>query len=326
MPKGFSTFRSSAPYLHEARCAGQRMAVAGRPNDHAWSHIRSSELTAEINPLGAQLSSFKDRNGLDLLWDGDPSFWNGRAPLLFPIVGTVANGRYHLDGRSFPLSRHGFARDKLFEVTRATESAATFRLRADEGTFAVYPFHFELDTCFHLKGRTLAIRTQIRNMDSEPMPASFGYHPAFRWPLPYGQAREDHRLEFETEEQGVVRRIDSSGLMLPAPQPSPVAGRHLELQDGLFNQDVLILEQPRSRSVVYGAARGARLRVSFPTATYLGLWSKPGAPFLCIEPWEGVTDPVGFAGDFRQKPGVFQIAPGELKTIAISVEWLAGLE
>jgi galactose mutarotase-like enzyme len=268
-------------------------------------------MTAEIDPRGAQLSVLRTGAGNDLLWNGDPNIWAGRAPLLFPIVGVLAGGVYRLGGKSYPLSRHGFARDKVFGLQNSSPSAAAFRLQADEATYAVYPFHFELDVRYELSGATLSLTTSIRNLGAADMPASFGYHPAFRWPLPFGQPRASHFIEFETDEPDAVRRIDAAGLLTPVRHPTPIDNRRLDLTDALFQPDVLIFDQIKSRSVSYGGQQGPRLRIGFPDAAYLGVWTKPGAHFICIEPWHGITDPEGFAGDFMQKPGVQVLKAGE---------------
>jgi galactose mutarotase-like enzyme len=275
-----------------------------------WISIRSGTLTATIDPLGAQLSTLKDGTQ-DLLWDGNPALWAGRAPILFPIVGALAGGSYRLGGKTYPLSRHGFARGKPFSIVNTTPSGALFRLSADDSTLPVYPFHFELDVQFAIGGATLSVTTTVRNKGTVDMPASVGYHPGFRWPLPYGQPRSSHFIEFELAEPDPVRRIGSDGLLTPSPQPTPVGGRRLALADALFQDDVVIFDRVKSRAVTYGGERGPRIRVSFPDAPYLGVWTKPGAPFICIEPWHGITDPQGFDGDFTEKPGVFILAAGE---------------
>jgi galactose mutarotase-like enzyme len=293
--------------------------VSDRRTD--WVSLSSGVLTAEVDPLGAQLSSLRE-GGLDLLWNGDPSIWAGRAPLLFPIVGALAGGSYRLGSRTYPLPRHGFARGKRFDIVDSTAASASFRLKADEATFQVYPFHFELHVEFVLDGPSLSVTTVVRNTGEHAMPASFGYHPAFRWPLPYGRARAAHFIEFESEEPAPVRRLDANGLLLPARLPTPVRTRRLPLSDALFQQDALIFDAIRSRSVSYGADGGPRLRVSYPDAPYLGLWTKPQAPFICIEPWHGVADPEGFSGDFGAKPGVFTLAPGASLPVRMSITLL----
>jgi galactose mutarotase-like enzyme len=279
--------------------------------DQAWVSITSGGLTAQIDPRGAQLSSLKTRDLRELLWNGDPAVWAGRAPLLFPIVGVLAGGVYRLGPKSYPLSRHGFARDKTFALQNSSPGSAAFRLRADESTHSVYPFQFELDVHYEITGAKLALTTSIRNLGATDMPASFGYHPGFCWPLPFGRPRASHYIEFENDEPAAVRRIDAAGLLTPERHATPVANRRLELADALFKQDVLIFDQIKSRSVSYGGTQGPRLRIGFPDAAYLGVWTKPGAPFVCIEPWHGITDPEGFSGDFTQKPGVRVLKGGE---------------
>lgn len=288
----------------------------------SWVSISSGDLTAEIDPRGAQLSVLRTGDGADLLWNGDPSVWSGRAPLLFPIVGVLAGGSYRLGAARYPLSRHGFARDKTFSLQRADASAATFTLRADESTLALYPFQFELQVRYELQGTTLAVSTQILNRGEADMPASFGYHPGFRWPLPFGAPRASHMIQFETDEPAPVRRIDSSGLLTAVRHPTPVVNRQLTLTDALFQDDVLIFDRLKSRSVIYGGGAGPKIRVAFPDAVYLGLWTKPGAPFICIEPWHGITDSEGYSGDFLEKPGIFILKAGAALTAAMNITLL----
>lgn len=280
--------------------------------EQPWVSIASGSLTAQIDPRGAQLSALRAADGSDLLWNGDPSVWAGRAPLLFPIVGVLAGGVYRLGAKTYPLPRHGFARDKTFALLNFGPSSAEFALRADAATYAVYPFEFELAVRYQILGATLSLTTAIRNLGEAAMPASFGYHPAFRWPLPFGQPRASHLIEFESDEPAGVRRIDAAGLLTPVRHPTPIANRRLQLRDALFEEDVLIFDQLNSRSVSYGSGPGPRLRIGFPDASYLGIWTKPGARFICIEPWHGITDPEGFSGDLMQKPGVRVLEGGEV--------------
>lgn len=272
-----------------------------------------------MDPLGAQLSTLRDASGRDLLWDGNPAFWKGRAPLLFPIVGTLAGGVYRVAGKTYALPRHGFARNRLFEVAEVSPTAVVLRLKSDEQTLAVYPFRFQLQVRFETRGPTLMVTTSVINEGDEPMPASFGYHPAFRWPLPFGAARGAHDIEFDREEPEPIRRIDAAGLLTPVRHPTPIEGRRLPLQDRLFEDDAMILDAIRSQGLSYGAETGPRLTVRFPDTPYLGLWSKPGAPFVCIEPWHGIADPEGFTGDFSEKPGILMVMPGAQRELVMHV-------
>jgi len=288
-------------------------------SQNQWVALGSAEISAQIDPLGAQLSVLQDHAGRNLLWHGDPAIWAGRAPVLFPIVGTLAGGRYRLGDRSYALGRHGFARGKRFEIVTTSPTSALFRLGADESTLSVYPFRFELDVAFNVTGATLSVVATVRNIGEEELPASLGFHPGFLWPLPSAADRNSHFLEFEADEPAPIRRIDADGFVTPEAHPTPIVGRRLALRDDLFRDDVIILDQVRSRSVVYGSPDGPRVEISFPDSCYLGLWTRPGAPFLCIEPWKGIADPAGFSGDFRDKPGVFKVAPGESASLGMAI-------
>jgi galactose mutarotase-like enzyme len=292
------------------------LATPPRP----WISIASAELSAQIDPLGAQLSVLRDGDGNDLLWNGDPSVWSGRAPLLFPIVGTLNDGEYRVAGKPYKLPRHGFARVSQFEVIASDSDTTTLRLTADPATLAVYPFKFQLDLEFAVTGARLSIAAHVKNLGNEPMPASFGYHPAIRWPLPYGEERSGHAIEFERDEPAPVRRLNAKGLLAPAALPTPVSNRRLNLSDALFVDDALIFDQLRSTQLTYGATRGPKVKVSFPDTSYLGLWSKPNAPFVCIEPWAGIADPDDYRGEFADKPGVFMVAAHATRTLRMLIE------
>jgi galactose mutarotase-like enzyme len=284
--------------------------------------ISGAGLSAEIDNHGAQLHALRDAEGRDLLWDGDPAFWTGRAPLLFPIVGALNHGRYHLDGETYVLAKHGFARTSPFALVEQTRSSVLYRLHPSDETMAAYPFQFALHVGFKIEGAALTVTATVANHDSRDMPASFGFHPALRWPLPYGGERAEHRITFDQAEPDPIRRIDREGLVRPEPLPTPVQGRELVLRDDLFEDDVVILDQVRSRGLTYGPPTGPRLRIAFSDSPYLGLWTKPGAGYVCIEPWHGIADPEGYAGDLRDKPGVFILKPGESRDCVMSISLL----
>lgn len=286
--------------------------------------ITSGDLTARINPLGAELWSLTDAAGREFMTGADPAFWTGHAPVLFPIVGSLEGDRYGLDGREYELPRHGFARRSPFEVIEAGETAARFLLRDSEGTRAAYPFAFELEIAFSLHGATLHVAATVRNAGAEPLPFSFGYHPAFAWPLPGGAGKADHVIAFACPEPQPIRRVDpASGLLLPDRFATPVVGHHLALDSSLFEADAMIWDDLASRSLTFGAPGGAQIALAFPDMPMLGVWQKPGAPFLCIEPWQGHADPLGFAGQFRSKPGIVQLAPGASRSFRMDVTVLS---
>ena len=281
--------------------------------------ISSGSLSAAISTLGAELQHLTDSKGRELQWDGDPTVWSGRAPILFPVIGLLENGCYRLDGVSYPMPKHGFARHATFQILDKSVDAVTFRLAASDATRAIYPFEFRLDIRFSLTDATLTLAATITNVGDTLMSASFGFHPALRWPLPYGQPRCEHTIRFQYEEHAPIRRIDADGFLLAETQPTPIVNDMLILRDELFVDDALIFDRLKSRRVIYGADEGPRLEVDFADFPTLGVWTKPGAGFICIEPWQGFCDPVGYAGDIRDKPGIIEIRQGDSKRLAMHI-------
>lgn len=284
-----------------------------------WIRLSNGALNAAIDPHGAQLSSLTDADGRELMTDADPRFWNGRAPILFPVVGAPSGETIRVDDVDYPMRKHGFARRSDFAVIEATPTRAVFALTDDAATRVHYPFAFRLELAFALKDSTLAIEATVANPADVPLPASFGFHPAFAWPLPYGQARGDHRIVFAADEPAQLRSIAADGTIAAATVPSPLDGRVLRLDDALFAHDALVWDEVRSQSVLYGADAGPQLEIAFPDTPKLGIWTKPGAAFVCVEPWHGIADPEGYSGEYRDKPGVFEVAPGGEKRITMSV-------
>lgn len=281
--------------------------------------IANDRLSATISPLGAELQTLRDAAGRDYLWDGNASWWTGRAPILFPIVGTLAGDVLRIDGVDYSMPKHGFARRSTFDVAQAGADYATFRLEASNETRAAYPFDFVLEIGFELEEATLAVTATLANPGDTPLPASFGFHPAFRWPLPGAGPRAEHRLRFAEPEPESIRRIDAHGLLTDVEHPTPVEGRNLALHDDLFEDDALIFLSPESRSVRFGVPGEPGLEIGWENLPELGVWTKPGAPYLCVEPWQGHSDPQGFTGAFRDKPGVIEVAPGDERRFRMTV-------
>jgi len=200
--------------------------------------IASEVLAARINPLGAELWSLTDRDGGEYMTDADPAFWTGRAPLLFPIVGALNGGRYRVDGTEHALPKHGFARTSRFDLAEHADDRARFRLVESEATLAAYPFRFELEMAFALTGATLSMVATVGNPGAGPLPFSFGFHPAFAWPLPGGAAKDDHAIVFERDDglcgphrgvqigPGAERRAHEGCAVLACDDRPPLARRH----------------------------------------------------------------------------------------------------
>jgi galactose mutarotase-like enzyme len=266
-------------------------------------------LRASVKAQGAELCRLQTLGGIDLLWDGNPAVWPRFSPHLFPIVGRLKGDTLRHKGGEYRMSPHGFARGLAFTMVRLTREDCTLVLRDDATTRAMYPFPFELRINIALEGSALRVVYELINTGQEPMPASLGAHPAFRWPLLPTAARDEHRIKFEVPEDAPIRRqID--GLLDSHPYPCPVQDRVLQLKDELFKDDVLIFDQLRSKKVRFDAPGTPVLEFAWEGFEQLGVWTKPGAGFICIEPWRGLPSPSDFDGEFMDKPGIMILPPG----------------
>ncbi len=275
--------------------------------------------SACIARRGAELQSLC-LGGLDLLWEGGP-LWPRHAPLLFPVVGGLKGDVLHHRGATFPMPRHGFARDRDFTWLHRSSSSCALELREDAGTLAAYPFPFQLVVSYHLDPTGLRLELALHNPGPAPLPASLGLHPAFRWPLVPGAPKAAHRLVFEADEPQALRRLDDRGLLTPEEHPTPIHDRVLPLSEELFSRDALIFLEPCSRAVRYEAGGAQALTLRWEGFTQLGVWTKPEPipSFLCIEPWEGHASPATWDGEFAEKPGGFLLSPGGTRHWGLTV-------
>jgi galactose mutarotase-like enzyme len=280
--------------------------------------ISAGGIIATIKADGAELCSLQTADALELLWQAGPT-WQRHAPWLFPIVGRLKDDSLRHQGKTYPMTQHGFARDLRFEWADRSAQSCTLVLTDSDTTRARYPFGFRLTISYRADATSLDITIGIENPGAEMLPASFGGHPAFNWPLSPDQAKESYRLVFPQAEPSPIRRL-TGGLMRAQPEPSPIEGMVLPLSERLFADDAVILDHPVSRAVRYVGEHGPSLEIAWDGFRELGIWSKPaGASFLCIEPWRGHASPIDFDGEFADKPGVMQIAPGAVETLKYRV-------
>ncbi|MBA7685464.1 Protein LacX, plasmid [subsurface metagenome] len=273
--------------------------------------IQSGGIVAAIKADGAELCSLKNADGVELLWQAGPE-WPRHAPLLFPIVGQLKNDQLMHRGQIYPMMKHGLARDHRFIWVE--QSATSCRLVLDDNaeTRARYPFPFRLTVTYQITENELDVTLEIANTGTEIMPASIGGRPAFNWPLLPGSDKESYSLTFSHEEAAPIRRL-ADGLMRARPEPNPIRGKTLQLCEALFDDDAIVLDRLASTSVRFAGDSGPSIEMSWEGFPQLGVWSN-GAAFLCIEPWHGFASPVEFDGEFADKPGVMQFAPGERRS------------
>lgn len=280
--------------------------------------IASDTLRATIAARGAELVQLGTASGTEVLWQGTEP-WPRHAPNLFPIVGMLAHDTLRHAGNTYRVTQHGFARDRDFTWLERTPTAARLELRDDEQTRALYPFAFRLEIAYAVAGDTLAITFTLDNPGAEALPASFGAHPAFRWPLQPGIPKEAHSLTFSHDEPAPIRRA-AGGFIAPERHPTPIRDRRLPLSDALFQPSAVVMDAPASQWVRYTAPNAPAVTVGWDSGfPNLGIWSRPDAALLCIEPWHGMASPAGWDGAFQAKPGLMLIPPGERRR---AVHWI----
>ena len=268
--------------------------------------IRNERLTAQIHELGAELKSLV-MDGTEYIWGGHPDIWKGSCPLLFPICGGLKGDKYTYKGQEYSLPRHGFGRTKVFAVESVTADSAVFLLKASEETKAVYPFDFELRVRYTLTEQSLQIGYEVKNLGAETMYFSIGSHEGYFTP----EGVEDYDIWFDQPE--TLNSYVLSGTLLSDNQiPIIKEQKCLPLYEKYFMIDTLVFKDLKSRSALLRNRKtGRAVRVDFPDAKYFMVWHKPGAPYLCLEPWNGVADSVDSDQAIETKEGIMTLEAGE---------------
>ncbi|MEH7881052.1 aldose 1-epimerase family protein [Rhizobium laguerreae] len=280
--------------------------------------IGNKDLTVDVSSFGAEMQALTSSDGRSWLWTGDAAFWTGRSPVLFPIVGKAPDDKVTIDGTVYPMVQHGFARRSEFVLAGSTETMCRFELVASDATRAAYPFDFQLAVVHAVEGRALTVTAEVTNRDQKAMPFGLGFHSAFAWPLPDASGR-DHIVTLDNKgEPGLVRL--QGGLINPAPLPSPFDGGRLVLDHAMFEQDAMIFPDGAGEGLSYGAEGGPTMQFHFENLPNLALWTKPGAPFLCVEPWHGMAAEAGGSSELSKRPSTTILAPGAMASFAFTVK------
>ncbi len=247
--------------------------------------------------------------GRQLLWTPDPAVWDAVSPLLFPIVGWARDGRVRVADAIYPMPVHGFAASAAFEAEQLGTDHVRFTLRDNEQTRAHYPFAFELCVDYRLSEDALAIECRVHNCGQGALPYSIGLHPGFAWPFCGGDA-SDYRIVFDEPEAPEVPVIAAGGLFSRARRAIGLKGRELALTPELFAHEALCFLNARSRTLAFERPGFGALEIASDNFPHWALWTRPGAPFLCVEAWSGHGDPEDFEGELADKPSITLLAPG----------------
>lgn len=292
--------------------------------------LSSGSLTASIDTLGAQLMSLR-LDEAEYLWQGDPTWWPRRAPILFPIVGVLKNGNAESAEGTVTLARHGLARLNEFEVVEQSASSVTLQLKSTEETRKSYPYDFELRLIFSLSDNTLTQTYEVTNPGNVVLPFTLGAHPAFNIPVPGVEegSLDQYHLSFTRSWTSYGPSITDEGLCdYATPQKLIVDSDTLSLSWELIDREKTItLEDVPDRRItltadVENASDLHGIQMDFEGFDYLGIWSAAsGCPFVALEPWCGIADTVDCDGIFEHKPGIINLHPGQsiVKTLNIKV-------
>ncbi|MGV3458963.1 MAG: aldose 1-epimerase family protein [Flavobacterium sp.] len=275
--------------------------------------INNGELSATIRDLGAELISLTN-GGKEYMWEGDPAFWGKHSPVLFPIVGTLKNNTYRHNGKDYSLPRHGFARERNFELVSREEHKAVFSLKVVNVTYEVYPFNFELIIGYELTAKSLVINYEVKNLADATMPFSLGAHPAFALPGNF----DDYSLHFP-EDKELTRYKLENDLVSDKTEEIELNNGNLPLSYNFFKDDALVMKELASQEISIMHNGSPYLTVAWQNFPHLGLWTKVGAPFICIEPWQGYADTPANNGNLSEKEGVINLAESGNRQFSISI-------
>lgn len=270
--------------------------------------LKNEQISIVVAELGAELQSIKDAEGREYLWQGDPNFWPRRSPILFPLVCSVENNTYRVEGKEYHLPRHGFARDMEFTLISQTDDKVTMALHESEETLKNYPFCFNLAITYRIEGNKLHVIWHVENTDTKELHFQIGGHPAFN--MPGGKTEGLIKLDNEELIDVLKSYADGSHDMVDIPLEADMG--ILELNNEFWRNDSVKIHKCQThRALLLDANGEPAVTVDYKTPV-CAFWSPydKHAPFVCIEPWYGIGDPRGYNGEFKDKPLMNHLLPG----------------
>ncbi len=276
--------------------------------------IENDKFSVKIKDMGAELTSFvRKSDGVEYLWQGIKEIWYGQSPILFPFIGQLNNNTFRYNGKEYSVPKHGFVRHRLFTPVEVGGNKAVFSICSDEETLKMYPFEFELRVCYELTDTGLKAELSVFNKTDGEMYFSIGAHPGFNCAI-------GDNIVFEKNETLSTERIDSSNMLIDQVFPVLENSNTITLQPDSFDHDAFILSGIKSKYLILdGNVSGYRVKFTFGDCPFLGIWAKPNAPYVCIEPWYGVNDTPEKTPDVSLKRGIRRLEKGE----SFSFTWTA---
>lgn len=277
-------------------------------------NAETENFSLAVKEMGAELNSFKSKKtGIEYIWCGNTDIWYGQSPILFPIIGRLLDDKYRLDGKEYTMSKHGIVRKKPFELVENNGDSLVFIQKYDDESLKMYPYKFELKVKFEIKENGLKVTHTVTNLDDKEMYYSFGAHPAFNCEIA-------DRLEFNNDTELYTEKIDHESILIDGIFPVFTDENKLELTESLFDEDALILSNYNSTEIALKSDNHNRI-VNFKfNSPILGIWAKPDAPYVCIEPWWGINDNYDKKDDLSQKRGIMSLKSSESKDFSWEIE------
>lgn len=275
--------------------------------------LENDTIRIEIDSHGAELKSLvKKETGAEYMWCADAKYWGRTSPVLFPVVGNVSGKQYRTKGKTFDMGQHGFARDMEFTLESQTDNEIWFVLRSNEETLAKYPYEFVLKLGYRLDGAKVEVLWHVENPSEEELPFAIGGHPAFYCPVTSGGKQSDCYIQFDIAGSLKCSTIDGY-LVGDRVDTYELEDGMLRIDEHLFDNDALIIEKQNIKKVSLCDPKKQAFLTIEMDAPLFGIWrsADPGAPFVCIEPWYGRSDRIGYAGELRDREYENVLAAGE---------------
>jgi galactose mutarotase-like enzyme len=285
--------------------------------------LKSNQLKIQVSDFGAELISVKDNScEFEFMWNANPQVWNRHAPVLFPIVGKLNNNEVKIDGNTFQMGQHGFARDMVFEPIEVYSDIVQFMLESNIQTLEKYPFEFKFFIVYELFEKTLTIRYRVLNIGQKNMYFSVGAHPGFSLPI---HDLSKYSIMFEKEEN-LNRYLLSNGLFTGEIENIGSNQNVINLNSTLFEKDAIVLKNLNSKwlKLVQNDSNFS-IKMEMADFPYFGIWTKVGQQaFICLEPWQGLADGTNFADEIENKEGIICLGPGSEHISTYSIEFNFG--
>ncbi len=281
-------------------------------------------LKIQTKKLGAELTSIQC-NGKEMLFQGKEilddtgnPYWKRQAPILFPIVGQLKDSKTQIDGNLYEMTQHGFARDMEFEEVSKSENKHHYVLKYNEDTLKRYPYKFELHIIYEIVENTLIVKYEVKNIDDKTIYFGLGGHPAFNC----AYSNEEYEIVFPQEENIEFLKL-KNGLVDTEKAQNILVDKKIHLKEDTFDNDAVIMKNIKSNTIILQNKKTNKkiLEFDFTGFPYLALWSKRGAPFVCIEPWQNTADRIDSTQVYKDKENIIKLEKNNMFECKYSIKF-----